>query len=111
MATTVRTTPIFFPITAQAPAQPWQQPAELLRQVLAQLDPKERRILDYISLPPEPPKPKAYPIGDCMKASRRISELLQVHPTWTQDKARRETARELGVSPVQLRRMLRHVEQ
>ncbi|TGE29720.1 hypothetical protein [Hymenobacter metallicola] len=96
----------------QTISQPWQQHAEHLRQVLAQLDPKERRrILDYISMPPEPPKPKAYPIGECMRAARRVAELLQLHQKWTQAKARRETARELGVSPVQLRRMLRHVEQ
>ena len=93
-------------------SQPWQNHAEHLRLALAQLDPKERRrILDYISLPPEPPKPKAYPIGECMKAARLVAAKLIAHPRWTQARARRETARELGVSPVQLRRMLRHVEQ
>lgn len=105
-------TAIYLPVLAQAPQLPtWQQPAEQLRHVLAQLDPRERRkILDYISLPPEPPKPKAYPIGECMRASRRVAEQMTTHPSWTQAKARRETARELGVSPVQLRRMLKHVE-
>jgi hypothetical protein len=108
----MRATPVYHPILAQAPSPNWLSPAEQLRQVLALLDPKERRkILDYISLPPEPPKLKAYPIGDCMRAARRVAELLQLHTKWTQAKARRETARELGVSPVQLRRMLKHVEQ
>ncbi|WBO86078.1 hypothetical protein [Hymenobacter yonginensis] len=68
-------------------------------------------MLDYISLPPEPPKPKAHPIGECMRAQRRVAELLSAHPSWTQTKARRETTRELAVSTVQLRRMLAHVEQ
>ncbi|MCA8830298.1 hypothetical protein [Hymenobacter pini] len=106
------TTATFLPITAQATSPAWQQHAEQLRQALASLAPTERRrILDYITMPPEPPKPKAYPIGDCMRAGRRVAELLATHPSWTQAKARRETARELGVSTVQLRRMLSHVEQ
>ncbi|TGE04774.1 hypothetical protein [Hymenobacter fodinae] len=107
------TTPVFYPITAQAPASPaWQSHAETLRQVLAQLDPKERRkILDYISLPPEPQKPKPYPIGECMQAARLVAELLHSHPSWPQARARATVARQLGVSTVQLRRMLRHVNQ
>jgi hypothetical protein len=55
--------------------------------------------------------PKAYTIGECNKAFRRITELQKKHPSWTQAKCRRETAREQNVSTIQLRRMLRHVVQ
>ncbi|WP_045689421.1 hypothetical protein [Hymenobacter sp. AT01-02] len=107
----MRTAPIFYPVLAQASPQ-WQQPAEQLRQVLAQLAPQERRrILDFIAAPPEPPKPKPYPIGDCMRAAGMVADLLHAHPSWPQARARATVARVLGVSTVQLRRMLRHVNQ
>ncbi|RPD45488.1 hypothetical protein DNI29_19090 [Hymenobacter sediminis] len=86
---------------------PWQGAAEQLRQVLAQLPaPERRRILDFISMPPEPPKRQQYSATACLRAKQRVAELLQLHTKWTQAKARRETARELGVSTVVLRRML-----
>ncbi|RFP65916.1 hypothetical protein D0N36_06850 [Hymenobacter lapidiphilus] len=92
-------------------ATPWLPHAEHLRQTLAQLDPTERRrILDYITTPPEPPKIRSYPIGECMAAARRVAQLLSAHPSWSQAHARRDTAREMGVSTVQLRRMLAHAE-
>ncbi|HEX8425650.1 hypothetical protein [Hymenobacter sp.] len=89
----------------------WQLHALNLRYALAELPPQERRqILDYINHTPEPPKAKAYPISECMKASRRVAELLAINPSWSRARARGETARELHLTTVQLRRMLRHVE-
>ncbi|TGE07724.1 hypothetical protein [Hymenobacter fodinae] len=102
------TTPVFYPITAQAPASPaWQSHAELLRQVLAQLDPKERRkILDYISLPPDPPKRKTYSVAQLRQAAQLVAEKAEKHPSRTRAGIRGLVARELGIATVELRYML-----
>lgn len=85
--------------------------ANNLRYALAELDPSTRQlILNCLNAEPEPSKPKAYPIRECMAAARRVRELLALNPKWTRARARGETARELGITTVQLRRMLRHVE-
>lgn len=110
MTATTHASALFLPTPALSSAHTWQGAAEQLRQVLAKLEPQQRRqILDYINRLPEAPKLKSYPIRDCMRAARRVAELLQAHRHWTQARARRETARELGISTVQLRRMLKHV--
>jgi len=95
-----------------APA--WQVYADQLRAALSSAPPQERRrILEYICSPPAPPalsEVRTYSIADCKRASLRVTELLARHPRWTQAHARRDVARELGVSTGQLRRMLRRYQ-
>jgi hypothetical protein len=93
------------------PDPAWLPVADELRLALYQLAPEDRRlILDFIRRPLEKPQVrKGYPIGECMAAARRVAELMSDNPKWTRARARKEIARELGITTTQLRYMLSHV--
>ncbi len=51
--------------------------------------------------------PRTFLASDVTKASTRVTELSQKHPSWPTSRVRATVARELNVSTVQLRYLLR----
>ncbi|MGI4872069.1 MAG: hypothetical protein ACRYFX_12930 [Janthinobacterium lividum] len=51
--------------------------------------------------------PATYTAADITRATRRCGEVREAHPTWPQSRVRATVAREMGVSTVGLRYLLR----
>lgn len=51
-----------------------------------------------------------FSIADHTQATQRVAEVAQQHPTWPQSRVRGTVARELNLSTVQLRYLLRHTD-
>jgi hypothetical protein len=54
--------------------------------------------------------PRTFLISDVTKATSRVAELSQKHPSWPTSRVRAQVARELNISTVQLRYLLRQGE-
>jgi hypothetical protein len=59
------------------------------------------------SAQPLPTPPKTFLISDVTKAVTRVDELTTRHPSWPGCRVRAAVARELNISTVQLRYLLR----
>ena len=56
---------------------------------------------------PEVPTRPAYSIADCSRATARCQEVAQAHPSWPTSRTRAAVAREMNISTVTLRYLLR----
>ena len=59
------------------------------------------------SAQPLPTLPRTFLASDVTKASSRVAELTRKHPSWPVSRIRGQVARELNISTVQLRYLLR----
>ena len=55
----------------------------------------------------QPLLPRTFLASDVTKASTRVAELSDKHPSWPSSRVRAAVARELNISTVQLRYLLR----
>ena len=55
----------------------------------------------------QPLQPRAFLASDVTKASTRVAQLTAKHPSWPSSRVRATVARELNISTVQLRYLLR----
>lgn len=61
-------------------------------------------------LTPEQALPVTRTIAECSRAHARCQELAQAHPSWPGSRVRAQVARELSLSTVTLRYLLRRTE-
>lgn len=57
--------------------------------------------------PAPQPGTRTFLISEMMNAARKVAHISKVHPSWPQARVRSTVARELAISTVQLRYLLR----
>ncbi len=69
--------------------------------------PQPARTVEVLPTVAQAPQPREFKISEVSQAHVRCDELTRVHPSWTQAKVRGTVAREMEISTVQLRYLLR----